>query len=114
MNRSVLLILCLVTSVFCIFVPAQQKSKGATSSATRCHARIVALDGVEEKFSEKSRQELEEIRKFLDTCVQSYESLSKADLSKAAIELEWVTYSIDHSPDDTSAAVVAPPKDMVK
>src|SRR5438445_4636571 len=103
---------CLAATMLSISAQGQHKAR-TPSPAARCHTRILALGGVEAKFGEKSREELEETRTFLNTCVESYESLSKADLSKAAMELEWVTYSIDQSPSmdpskDQSSAVALP------
>jgi hypothetical protein len=105
--------MCLAVTMLSISAQGQQKSR-TPSPAARCHARIMALYGARVKFGEKSRQELYEIARFLNACVEeSFESLSKADLSKAAMELEWVTYSVDQLPDQASAVV---PKDaaMVK
>ena len=89
--------LALLVTTFIVPVLGQQ-TKNADNT-TKCHARIVALDRLGERFTEKSLDELGELRTFLETCVASFALLSKSDLSKAALELEWVQYAIDQHPD---------------
>jgi len=102
-RQSLWLLLILACATQINSALAQAKAKTSTP-ISRCHGRISRLDGITEGFTKRTTGELGEIRTFLEGCLQnSYDQLSKRDLSLAAIELEWVQYALDQTPEDSDA-----------
>jgi len=86
-------------------IPAYGQGKPAPE--TNCHARIATL--ADASFSGQSREQLQEIHKFLFACIAYHAAtLSKVAAVNAAMELESLWEALDKSREEASAAIPLP------